>query len=101
MPNQIIHIHAQAPSKPLLGQPCNGCGVCCLVEPCPVGMVLSRRVRGACKALRWDDVRRRYVCGVLMDTANRKPRWLHRWVARMIAAGQGCDAALDAQQPSL
>lgn len=95
MPDQIIHIHPEAPLKPPLGQPCNGCGVCCLAEPCPVGVVISRRWRGACKALRWNDAQSRYVCGVLVDTAGRKTSWLNRWVARMIAAGKGCDATLE------
>ncbi|MDT0138632.1 hypothetical protein [Acidovorax sp. PRC11] len=36
-----------------MGQPCNGCGLCCLAEPCPLGMLVSRRRHGACVALRW------------------------------------------------
>ena len=37
-----IHIHPQAPGKVPEGVACNGCGVCCLFEPCPLGVVLSR-----------------------------------------------------------
>ena len=75
---------------PAPGAPCNGCGVCCLAEPCPVGIVLSRRLRGPCEALRWEDGR--YRCGAL--TRARHPL-VRRLLARWIAAGIGCDAALE------
>jgi hypothetical protein len=54
---RIIKIHPDAPPKPAVGAPCNGCGVCCLAEPCPLGVILSRRLKGACVALRWDGAR--------------------------------------------
>ncbi|MDP2164479.1 MAG: hypothetical protein Q8K21_09725 [Hydrogenophaga sp.] len=101
MPHQIIHIQPEAPAKPALGAPCNGCGVCCLAEPCPLGQVLSRKRRGACDALRWDDTGALYRCGALVDApALLGSRW--RWAApllvrlarRWIAAGVGCDASL-------
>lgn len=96
-------IHPDAPAKPPVGAACNGCGVCCLWKPCPLGMVLSRRCTGACVALRWDDAQRRYRCGALLEPASALgwkgrpwPRWLQTWVrrglARWIAAGRGCDA---------
>ncbi len=91
---RIIEIHPAAPPKPLEGQPCNGCGVCCLAEPCPLGVLLSRRLRGACVALRWEG--ERYVCGAL----GAKPGGLRgRLVRRWIAAGQGCDCSLEPQPP--
>ncbi len=98
---QVIHIHPEAPPKPALGAPCNGCGVCCLAEPCPLGQVISRKCSGACDALRWDAVQRLYRCGVLSDTEDvLGPRWrwtapmLRRLAVRWIAAGVGCDASL-------
>ena len=106
---QVIHIHVHAPAKPVEGAPCNGCGVCCLAQPCPLGMVLSGRRNGACAALRWEDVTSRYICGALVEpyavVHGRMPKglgWLvrpfsavlprlaHRW----IAAGIGCDSNL-------
>lgn len=87
---QIIHIRADAPLKPLLGEPCNGCGVCCLAEPCPVGMLVSARRSGACRALRWDGVTRRYRCGLLGSHA--RPGLLERFARRLISAGSGCDS---------
>jgi Fe-S-cluster-containing hydrogenase component 2 len=97
--NRIIHIQADAPLKPAWGEACNGCGVCCLAEPCPVGMLISRKRRGACTALRWDEVGARYRCGLLTAPESFiRPRWLARgvvrWARRMIAAGQGCDSDL-------
>ncbi len=88
--SRIIAIHADAPPKPALGETCNGCGVCCLAEPCPLGVILSRRLKGACVALRWDGAR--YECGAL----TARPSGLRgRLVKRWIAAGAGCDCSLE------
>lgn len=99
-PHRIIRIHAGAPPKPAWGAPCNGCGVCCLAEPCPVGMLVSRRRTGACAAVAWVPAEQRYRCGVVLAPAQHLPRWLPagalRWVSRLarrfIAAGRGCDS---------
>jgi hypothetical protein len=100
--DQIVHIHAEAPPKPALGAPCNGCGVCCLVEPCPLGQVISRKRTGACDALRWQSEAGVYRCGMLSDTdavVGARWRWLvpllRRLARRWIAAGVGCDATLE------
>ncbi len=88
---QIIRIHADAPLKPQPGEACNGCGVCCLAEPCPVGVLVSLRLRGACRALRWDDVQHIYRCGLMGRASKSRSPW--SWFAhRLIAAGQGCDS---------
>jgi hypothetical protein len=89
MEQRVIRI--AAPPKPAPGAPCNGCGVCCLAEPCPVGIIVSRRRSGACKALRWDG--QRYRCGVLADARGWRARCLARW----IAAGRGCDSSAELQ----
>jgi len=96
---QYIRLHAQAPDKPVLGQPCNGCGVCCSAEPCPVGRWLFGQPEGACPALQWQAQTAHYGCGVLLNP-RRYLRWLpawaepvaRRWLARRIAAGKGCDS---------
>lgn len=103
---RVIHIHPQAPAQPRPGQPCNGCGVCCLAEPCPVGMLLSRRRRGACATLRWDAARLRYVCSALALGGGRSlpllgawpGRLLSRLMSRWIGAGIGCDASLQTER---
>jgi len=95
--HRVILLQAEAPPKPALGAPCNGCGVCCAIEPCPLGMWLSRRRRGACDALQWDAGQRRYECGVVAQPG----RWLpalpatlaRRLALRWISAARGCDCS--------
>jgi hypothetical protein len=109
-PRQTIHIHPGAPQKPSEGRPCNGCGVCCLTEPCPLGVLLSGRRQGACKALRWSEGGLVYRCGAInepKDVLSRAlPQWLRpiatglsplmaRLAKRWIAVGQGCDSSLE------
>ena len=77
MTHQVIHIHPDAPRKPAEGEPCNGCGVCCLAEPCPVGMLVSRKRRGACVALVWSQATptspARYQCGLMLRATGLTP----------------------------
>jgi hypothetical protein len=86
-----IEVEALAPPKPPLGAACNGCGLCCLAEPCPLGMLLSRRRQGRCRMLQWSAAEQRYRCGA-MSGGGRLRRWL---AARWIAAGAGCDATIE------
>ena len=107
---QRILIHPDAPSKPIQGAACNGCGVCCLSEPCPLGILLSRRRQGACVALRWSEGLHQYRCGALsapQDVLQSVMPWpflaripgLSRILAsaagRWIAVNQGCDSSLE------
>jgi hypothetical protein len=104
---RTLWIEPSAPPKPALGAPCNGCGLCCLAEPCPLGVLVSRRTTGACAALRWSATENRYLCGML---ANPREVWpalpkvlgtpLQKLARRWIAAGVGCDADLQAQTPT-
>ena len=96
----VIHLHRAAPPKPAVGAACNGCGVCCVVETCPLARLRFLRRRGPCPALLWRDDEGRYRCGLLAEPT----RWLplpealaRRWVARWIAAGKGCDCDYEAQ----
>ena len=98
----VIAIHSQAPAKPAPGRPCNGCGVCCSWQPCPAGMLISRRRTGACSALLWRAAGQRYHCGLI--TAPQQfvpalPGWMQPMFAallrRWISAGSGCDSTIE------
>ena len=100
----MIHLHLQAPAKPAAGKPCNGCGVCCTVAPCPLGVLVSGRRRGACAALRWQPGGQRYHCALVADPLAVWPGLplglrapLTRLARRWIAAGAGCDSDLEAE----
>ena len=110
----LILIQPDAPLKPEPGTPCNGCGVCCLLEPCPLGVVLSGRRHGACVAVRWHDELHLYRCTVVSAPVTllraRLPQPLQRLAPllapglallaqRWIARGQGCDSSVEATLP--
>jgi Fe-S-cluster-containing hydrogenase component 2 len=125
----VATIHPEAPAKPAFGTPCNGCGLCCLAEPCPVGMLVSRKRSGACSALRWvagesasavdrsSGAPGTYRCGLIAAPQEQLPiglqrrapalsralaTVLRRMARRFISAGSGCDADLlvETAQPS-
>jgi len=115
-PTEHVLIYANAPAKPTLGASCNGCGVCCLMAPCPLGVLLSGHRQGPCRALRWQAEDSMYRCGAITAPqevlAERLPPWLQpttpllaaglgRVARRWVAAGVGCDcdAELEAESP--
>ena len=102
MQGRVIRIHAAAPEKPAVSSPCNGCGACCAAEPCPLSALVLGHRKGACPALVWDDLARRYYCAMVRSPA-RFVRWLPGWLEplairlnlRWIASGHGCDFAAE------
>lgn len=102
---RTITLHAAAPAKPALGETCNGCGVCCAAEPCPISLIFLLQRRGRCRALVWQAERSRYVCGMVSQPASflrwlplALDHWAGRQLARRIAAGTGCDAEVDVER---
>lgn len=100
MPATIfVHLAADAPDKPPPGAPCNGCGVCCSQDTCPLGRLRFWQTRGPCPALTWSASEKRYHCGLLTDTRRHLPfpaplaKPLRRLIRRWIATGSGCDCA--------
>ncbi len=100
MPHRVILLQAGAPPKPTVGADCNGCGVCCAAEPCPLGVLLSGRRHGACRALLWRSEEQRYRCGAVAAPQRFVPvlpaAWTRRLARRWIAAARGCDCSLEA-----
>ena len=101
MSSEVIRIHPAAPPKPAEHASCNGCGVCCAAEPCPAGVLVSGRLRGACAALHWSGDDGRYVCGLAAAPRQVLP-WLperlaplaRRLALRWISSGSGCDSSI-------
>jgi hypothetical protein len=97
-PARVIFLRPEAPPKPPEGAACNGCGVCCVAAPCPLGMLISRRRRGRCRALKWDAAQALYRCGVIAQPQRWLPglpaRWAQGLGRRWIAASRGCDSSL-------
>jgi hypothetical protein len=96
---QTITIHVLAPAKPALGEACNGCGVCCAAEPCPVSLALLWPHQTPCKALVWSEAEKRYFCGMVLKPSKFLV-WLpqladkpaSRLFKRWISADQSCDS---------
>ena len=114
--DQLIFLEPNAASKPGPGAPCNGCGVCCQLAPCPLGVVLSGRRQGACVAVRWCEDRRQYRCGALSEPSavlqSLLPRAAHplvgwlgpvlaRLARRWISVVTGCDSSVEASALSV
>jgi len=100
METQVIHIHKNAPEKPQWGEPCNGCGVCCLAEPCPLSQVMFLRRSGSCPAIVWQPYINRYECGMVISPSLHHrliPLWADRFLthlfSRWISTDSGCDSS--------
>jgi hypothetical protein len=95
--HRVILLQPDAPPKPALGAACNGCGVCCATDPCPLGVWITRRRRGACAALLWEGGH--YRCGAVTAPARFLPwlpaRWARALALRWIASARGCDADVE------
>jgi hypothetical protein len=99
---QIIELHPLAPPKPEYGASCNGCGVCCAVEPCPVAYLFLFQFKGRCRALLWQNDTSRYLCGMVVcpdEYVRLIPQRLRgvmgRFFSSRIAAEYGCDLSAE------
>ena len=92
--------------KPSHGDPCNGCGACCMAMRCPIGEILFGP-GDRCPALtpRLPEL----VCGVIADPARYAPDVVAKHGAEaasasasiLLGAGTGCDAQLEGERYSL
>ena len=86
------------PAKPAYLQPCNGCGVCCALEPCAIArQYIPDLADGPCPALIHDGSR--YLCGMTQDPGlymNLPNDWADPVIGHLFRAalgiGRGCDA---------
>lgn len=91
------------PEKPRYGEPCNGCGMCCIAIQCPVSTALFGP-QTVCPAL--EQAGSALACGLMINTANYVsdlPAWggkaLTEAFALMIGSGLGCDGADENDTP--
>lgn len=89
--------------KPKIGEPCNGCGLCCHIQLCNTGAFLLKKVnylgekpiKGKCPAL-LSNVDGSFSCG-LIKTPSRfirskyRPEVISKTVAQLVGSGTGCD----------
>ena len=82
----------------MFGAPCNGCGMCCAMEPCGVARVFipDHPEEGPCLAL--ERAGDRFVCGMIPRPGHymQLPDWADTHMgglfAEALGAGRGCDA---------
>jgi len=74
---QTVLLHAAAPGKPSPGVSCNGCGVCCAAEPCPLSRVLLWHRRGSCPAI-WNGHTAERIVRILMGDTETIRKLRHR-----------------------
>jgi hypothetical protein len=81
--------------KPAFGAPCNGCGLCCIMEQCALSVeYLGKQDR--CPAIeRMGD---RFACGLVtrpghyMGTPAFGDAYLGRLIGEALGIGRGCDS---------
>lgn len=92
-------------TKPDIGAPCNGCGLCCQTVVCSCGSYVlglveqyGDRANGPCPAL--VEKNGAYICGLVERpkgyiASDRSVSALRNAVMKLIGAGAGCDEAGD------
>ena len=83
------------PHKPLWGEPCNGCGVCCQRSACEIAQkVAGDSEFGPCSLLEWDGSR--YRCGALR-MALAMGEVAVSIIRSKLGIGYGCDSEVCAE----
>lgn len=89
--------------KPKIGEPCNGCGICCQIQICRNGAfvlqlvsTLGETVKGPCPAL-VPKADGSFTCGIVLHPkkyikhSHYPERILQKHFAVLIGANTGCD----------
>ncbi len=90
-------------TKPAYGSPCNGCGLCCKNELCPLGAFVFNDWKGPCPALHENDGQ--FSCGLVNKPETYAPVLtaisgkdaMSKAALHLIGSGAGCDARLDGE----
>ena len=93
--NRITHLPPVILQRPRYGEACNGCGLCCSLEPCGIAKARHGDIPGPCPELVYDAGR--YRCRlVLMETLATEmgliPGEFQALVTEALGIGKGCDS---------
>jgi len=83
------------PKKPKFGQPCNNCGLCCVMEVCKIGkMILGDAQKAPCPLLMQVTNKSTGEIKLVCDLVVReKLTGIEPIIQNALAIGKGCDAA--------
>jgi hypothetical protein len=89
------------PEMPKFGDPCNGCGFCCIAEQCAVSVGVFGE-QELCPALEQGEGR--FNCGLMRNAGDYGvgQEWSHDLMTQsfriLLGAGGGCDAGPEATE---
>ncbi len=100
----VTNVQSGPIAKPSYGLPCNGCGLCCQNEICPLGQFAFPSWQAPCPALERDGDR--FVCGLVnrpevyapIKTAVNGVEEMRAAAMHANGVGIGCDARLDEER---
>ena len=88
---------AGPPRKPPEGDACNGCGLCCAVQLCPLAVEFIPGAAAPCPAMEFADSR--FWCGLVRRPSRylgipaSGDRLIRAMVHTALSIGEGCDAS--------
>lgn len=93
----MSELHDARAAKPAFGVECNGCGLCCLMEPCSLAEEFLDVSSGRCPALEWEEGR--FWCGLVRSPSKYlapgkefADAVVGAAFAQALGVGVGCDA---------
>ena len=89
-------------AKPAYGDPCNGCGLCCIAEQCPLSEAVFGKVT-MCPAIKQTGLK--IICALADDPESFMPLYVERFGAKevknavllLIGSGEGCDGCAEGE----